>query len=511
MRVAVLALLLAVAWTAPAAAQSPTVIRFAPDQKTPVTVGDGTIENGECTLGTVASGGWDNGPFLRLSDSECPNLLRFAREQAVVSLFVRAERGVAISMSLCGAYHCNGEGDVVAYASIQATGDWQPFVLAAPEHALRVLTAYLSSETGSFDVDDISFARERHPDTSIPVASGAVTSPTPATFTFASTSTPSTFMCSVDGAPYERCRNPASIAGLAPGRHTLAVYAVDAYGTTDVESPAQVNFVVDPPAPPPPAAADRDGDGVPDATDNCPDVANSDQADGDSDRVGNACDVLPPGNVPPQPGETSVVQVLSGEVFVKLPTRTPLGFDRLGRPFQVGGFIPLKGQASIPLGATVDTTRGEVAIDSAANSYAAADRRAKRQRAHIRAAMFQLKQKRRAQARSATIATDVSLLSPPGAEARCVGAPPKGTIVRSVSMVVKGLYRTVGGASTGTARSATFSTTDRCDGTLTQVGRGKVTLAVKSQKKPIVVKAGQAYLVKAKLFAARKGRKPTRG
>jgi hypothetical protein len=36
-------------------------------------------------------------------------------------------------------------------------------------------------------------------------------------------------------------------------------------------------------------ASDRDGDGVADADDNCPDVANADQADDDRDGVGNAC------------------------------------------------------------------------------------------------------------------------------------------------------------------------------------------------------------------------------
>jgi len=39
--------------------------------------------------------------------------------------------------------------------------------------------------------------------------------------------------------------------------------------------------------------ADSDGDGIVDNQDNCPAVANSDQADGDGDGIGDACDVLP--------------------------------------------------------------------------------------------------------------------------------------------------------------------------------------------------------------------------
>src|SRR5262249_30901812 len=41
------------------------------------------------------------------------------------------------------------------------------------------------------------------------------------------------------------------------------------------------------------AQDDRDCDGVPDAQDNCPRVANADQADGDLDGVGDACDNCP--------------------------------------------------------------------------------------------------------------------------------------------------------------------------------------------------------------------------
>ena len=48
--------------------------------------------------------------------------------------------------------------------------------------------------------------------------------------------------------------------------------------------------------PPPPTQqpSDRDGDGVPDASDNCPDAWNSTQTDADGDWVGDACDTTVP-------------------------------------------------------------------------------------------------------------------------------------------------------------------------------------------------------------------------
>jgi hypothetical protein len=43
----------------------------------------------------------------------------------------------------------------------------------------------------------------------------------------------------------------------------------------------------------PPPPPDRDADGMPDFLDNCPDVANADQADRDGDHRGDACDRRP--------------------------------------------------------------------------------------------------------------------------------------------------------------------------------------------------------------------------
>ncbi|MGA7614196.1 MAG: thrombospondin type 3 repeat-containing protein [Thermoanaerobaculia bacterium] len=68
---------------------------------------------------------------------------------------------------------------------------------------------------------------------------------------------------------------------------------------------------VQPPPPPPPKAApppppppDRDRDGVPDFSDNCPDTPNPDQKDIDRDGIGTACEKEPelvPPPPPPQP------------------------------------------------------------------------------------------------------------------------------------------------------------------------------------------------------------------
>ena len=44
---------------------------------------------------------------------------------------------------------------------------------------------------------------------------------------------------------------------------------------------------------PPPPLPDSDGDGVPDLFDNCPTIANPDQADSDFDGLGDACDPTP--------------------------------------------------------------------------------------------------------------------------------------------------------------------------------------------------------------------------
>src|SRR4051812_16774610 len=73
---------------------------------------------------------------------------------------------------------------------------------------------------------------------------------------------------------------------------------VGADASLRVDRKTTVSIVDDDPAPvvvdPPPPAPDRDADGVPDSTDNCPNVSNAGQADGDGDGLGTVCDPVEP-------------------------------------------------------------------------------------------------------------------------------------------------------------------------------------------------------------------------
>jgi large repetitive protein len=58
-------------------------------------------------------------------------------------------------------------------------------------------------------------------------------------------------------------------------------------------SPPSQQAPTEPPVEVKPEDVDADGDGIPDATDNCVSVANPDQADSDADGIGDACDPCP--------------------------------------------------------------------------------------------------------------------------------------------------------------------------------------------------------------------------
>jgi hypothetical protein len=298
--------------------------------------------------------------------------------------------------------------------------------------------------------------------------------------------------------------------GRAGGVDTVQASYVGPDGVLRRSGRASVTWTAAPVPTPLPTAAptpvpprDTDGDGLADASDNCAEVANPDQKDTDGDAVGDACDVLPPGDAPVVAGTTAQVTAVSGEVFVKLPKSSKA---RTAQKAPLDGFVPIKGVATVPIGSEVDARRGQLDIRTA-SKFGKRGQRAGLQRGRFGAGIFKIRQaakRRRGEPKKPS--TDLVLQTPPGLARACAagsGVRPAKGIVRTLSATTKGAFRALGAAATVTASSGTWILADRCDGTMTEVGRGKVKVHDAALERDVTVRAGQGYLARARLFAAK--------
>ena len=173
----------------------------------------------------------------------------------------------------------------------------------------------------------------------------------------------------------------------------------------------------------------------------CPANANANQADADKDGVGDACEHCRPATSRRRRARRASSRQISGEVFVKLPGRSLL---RLRTAASSRSRASPRSRSARP-----STPAGELELNSAAKATPPPTSGRSGSRRN-RAGMFGSGRSARRRQEDA-IATDMGLRHPPGAEARAPG-PAKG-IVRSLSMVAKGLFRTLGGASTAPRRT----------------------------------------------------------
>ena len=393
--------------------------------------------------------------------------------------------------------------------------DGRPFVVCSSPviyedlaHGLHYVRVRATDRAGNRDRTPASLGwvvDRIAPETQIDSGPPALTTETAATFIFSTSSVDvGGFMCALDDALFfSSCRPPLRLTDLAEGAHRLRVRARDAASNEDA-TPSVYEWRVDVPpdtridqAPPP----DADADLVPDASDNCPEDVNAEQADRDADFIGDACETLPDGDVSPVAGVNSVVSALSGEVYVKLPAAAR---------GVVKGFQPLKGIASVPIGSVLDTRKGRASVTTAADFRTAADPRHRTQTANLADGILRIKQPRKHRRNAPTRPfTDLVLASAAGAQAVCATrsrtSPIKG-VVRRLAAKTKGRFRTVGGASTTTVtKGATFTITDRCTGTLTDVRRGRANVFDRRLRRTIAVKSGHTYLARATLFATKPG------
>jgi hypothetical protein len=260
---------------------------------------------------------------------------------------------------------------------------------------------------------------------------------------------------------------------LPAGTYTAQASQLGGNGGTGVSAP--VTFTIVQPG-------DRDGDGILDDEDNLD------------------------GSLPPVPGKSVDVRVVSGEVFIKYPAGK-------GPRAAALGFVPLKGAANVPIGSQLDTAKGRVALTSAADTGGK-----KTQKADFYQGIFQVKQTvpKKKPKKPAALITDIVLKGALASQcaplkgARSAAANKKKgpkSVLGKLWGNGKGKFRTAGKYSSATVRGTIWLTQDECDGTLTKVTRGTVVVRDFKRKKTVTVKAGHSYLARAQRAASKAKRR----
>jgi streptogramin lyase len=180
--------------------------------------------------------------------------------------------------------------------------------------------------------------------------------------------------------------------------------------------------------------------------------------------------VLPPGTVPPAIGRSMVVEVLSGRVLVRRPG---------------GRSVRLTTGATIPVNSVLDTRAGRLRLSTAMPGAG------KFQSADLWGGSFAVRQARDGM-------TDLFLRDAPQGCAVRRGAFAKAARRRPGLWARdrRGRYRTHGRNSVATVRGTAWRTTERCDGTLTTVTQGAVSVRDLRRHRTILVRAGHSYLAR---------------
>jgi hypothetical protein len=198
----------------------------------------------------------------------------------------------------------------------------------------------------------------------------------------------------------------------------------------------------------------------------------------------------------PSVGRTVVAREVSGAVLFREPGDPGSGFRALER------------DEVLPVGSTIDAQRGRLTLTSVAE----VTRRGgiETQSADFYDGIFQVRQRR-----ATRPVTDITLKSPAfdavcgprnqrvragsfAARARTAAARRKRSknVVSSLWGDGKGRFRTRGRYSAATVRGTVWLTRERCDGTLTAVRRGVVSVRDLRRHRTVRVRAGHSYLAR---------------
>ena len=190
--------------------------------------------------------------------------------------------------------------------------------------------------------------------------------------------------------------------------------------------------------------------------------------------------------------KSAVVRPVGGS----LPDMSPAGISRL---------VPLRDTINLPFGSALDSRGDAVKITSSGGSGGARSSQTvlgKTASATISDGLFQIKQVKAKLAKTDLVLRGGSFTSECGGSSRAAarGAARSAASKKTVRRLFgkgKGRFRTRGRFSAATVRGTTWGVRDRCDGTLTTVVKGRVSVFDFGRKKTITVRTGRTYLARA--------------
>ena len=306
----------------------------------------------------------------------------------------------------------------------------------------------LRCDIGAYEL--VRAAQSAPPDTVIVSGPSPVTRDRTPTFSFSASRPGTTFECSLDDGPFLPCSSPFTApASLRAGPHVFRVRARDASGNVD-PTPAGFAFAI------PARLSD-----------------------------------LPA----PVLGRTVNAEPVSGEVTVAIPA----GADSAGdaRTAQKGlRFIPLREARQLPVGTFFNTRKGRVRLQTATT------RRGRRQAGVFSGGLFQTLQSRRRSARGLTElrlkGSSFRRCARAGHGSGASTARHSKRRIRRLRGNARGRFRTRGRYSAATVRGTIWEVSDRCDGTLTKVSRGRVSVRDFRRRRNVLVRAGKSYLARVR-------------
>jgi hypothetical protein len=184
------------------------------------------------------------------------------------------------------------------------------------------------------------------------------------------------------------------------------------------------------------------------------------------------------GAVSPVLGKSVTVEVRSGRVRVKAPGAL--------------GYVVLSRTASVAIGSLIDTRQGSV-------NLRAALRGGRQQKGIFHGGLFEVRQPRSAGGRTDLILRGALPTCGRGATARADTASARRKWRRRLwGRDSHGAFRTRGSNSVASVRGTAWYVEDRCDGTLTRVSAGSVSVYDSRRRVSVLVRAGESYLARPK-------------